>query len=300
MNHAESVKSISTWSIVQSLISLTKPTIVFSFTLTGACALVVEGTLLHNPAKFISVLLAILFTAASANGLNQYLEREIDAKMERTRNRRPLPQGKIKPKIALGFSILLGVVATLYLAIDINLLSAALALGTILFYVFVYTLWLKARTYYNIVIGGAAGATAPLIAWAAATGKISLVAGLMFLIIFMWTPPHFWALALCVKDQYAKVGIPMLPVVKGEERTRLEILLYCILLIPLSLLFLAFDSRSYFYSIGAFVLGCVLLMKAWKTFRMKTVQQAYSLFSFSIFYLMALFIMMMIDIKVKN
>lgn len=283
---------------VKNFIALTKPTIVLSFTLTGATALVVEGSLLHQPIKFILVLLAILFTAASANGLNQYLERDIDAKMERTKNRRPLPQQRINPTVALWFTILLGVVATLYLAIAINFLSAALALGTILFYIFIYTLWLKPKTYYNIVIGGAAGATAPMIAWAAATGEISALAWLMFLIIFTWTPPHFWALALCVKDQYAKVGIPMLPVVKGEKRTRDEILWYCIALVALTLSLILFKQVGAIYLVSALILGIILLNKAWKTYVQKTQKTAYSLFGYSILYLMLLFIMMMVDAKI--
>ncbi len=289
MNFAESVKSF---------VALTKPTIVLSFALTGATALVVEGSLLRQPTKFFLVLLAIVFTAASANGLNQYLERDIDAQMERTKKRRPLPLQKIKPAVALWFCIFLGVVAISYLAIYINILSAALALGTILFYIFIYTLWLKPLTYYNIVIGGAAGATAPLIGWAAATGKISLAAWLMFLIIFMWTPPHFWALALCVKDQYAKVGIPMLPVVKGEKRTREEILWYSIILVALTFSLFIFKEAGLIYLISALILGFVWLYRAWKLYVQKTQKAAYSLFGYSILYLMLLFIMMMVDAKI--
>lgn len=286
MRFAESAKNF---------IALTKPTIVLSFTLTGATALVVEGSLLHQPTKFFFVLLAILLTAASANGLNQYLERDLDAKMERTKKRRPLPQGKIRPQTALWFSVALGFLATLTLYFFANFLSAAFALGTILFYVFFYTLWLKARTPYNIVIGGAAGATAPLIAWAAATGEVSFLAWILFLIIFMWTPPHFWALALCVKDQYAKVGIPMLPVVKGEERTRSEILWYCILLAPLTLVPFIFQKAGWIYFLSALLLNAWLLFKAWQAFRQKGQKAAYSLFGYSIAYLMLLFIMMMVD-----
>ncbi|MBI4223934.1 MAG: protoheme IX farnesyltransferase [Deltaproteobacteria bacterium] len=286
------------WSAVLSLITLTKPTIVLSFTLTGAAALVMEGSLLANPERFFMVTLAMLLTAASANGLNQYLERDLDAQMERTRKRRPLPQGKIHPNMALGFSLLLGVLAVAILGIWFNLLSVWLAFGTIAFYIFCYTLWLKPRTHYNIVIGGAAGATAPLIAWAAATGHLSAAAWILFLIIFTWTPPHFWALALCVKDQYAKAGIPMMPVTKGLERTRQEILWYCILLVPLSLSLYPLDLAGLFYFAGAFILGMLLLGLAFKLKAQRTQRAAFSLFRYSILYLMLLFILLMIDSKV--
>lgn len=288
----------SLFSVLGSLISLTKPTIVLSFTLTGASALVMEGSLLTNPTKFFLILLAILLTAASANGLNQYFERDLDAKMERTKNRRPLPQGKIEPATALWFSIFLGAVATLYLFFYVNALSAFLALATILFYVLFYTLWLKPRTPYNIVIGGAAGATAPLIAWAAATGEISLIAWLMFLIIFTWTPPHFWALALCVKDQYAKAGIPMLPVVKGLERTRQEIFWYSLFLVFLTLSIYFFEFAGKFYFIAALGLGMVLIAESLTLKIKRTQRAALQLFRYSIIYLMALFVLMMIDTKV--
>lgn len=279
---------------LRSLFALTKPTIVLSFTLTGATAMVVEGTLLHTPLKFIGVLLAILFTAASANSFNQYLERDLDAKMIRTAKKRPLPMGKIKPGLALLFSILTGAVAVLYLVLFVNRLSAALALGTILFYILIYTLWLKPRTPYNIVIGGAAGATAPLIGWAAATGDVSLLAWWMFLIVFIWTPPHFWALALNVKDQYAKAGIPMLPVVKGEERTRKEIWWYSVVMAALLYLPLFFGRFGTVYAVVTSVLNLLWLYLAWKVLTEYKAKVAYQFFGYSILYLMLLFVGMMV------
>lgn len=288
----------SPWSVVRSLIALTKPTIVLSFTLTGAAALMMEGSLLSSPTLFSLATFAILLTAASANGLNQYLERDLDALMERTRKRRPLPQGKIHPNIALWFSLLLGVTAIWILAVQFDTLSAWLSFATIAFYVFCYTLWLKPRTPYNIVIGGAAGATAPLIAWAASTSHLSLTAWLLFLIIFTWTPPHFWALSLCVKEEYAKAGIPMLPVTKGLERTRQEILWYCILLVPLTLSLYLFGLAGVLYVMGAFVLGMFLLGLAFQLKTQRTQRAAFRLFRFSILYLMLLFILLMVDSKV--
>lgn len=288
------------WSIIRNYLSLTKPTIIFTYALTGAAALVVEGSLLSHPLQFFLVVLAIAATGGSANAFNQYFERDIDAQMERTRLRRPLPQNKMSPRSALRFSIILGVVAVGFFAFYVNLLSAAFALGTILFYSFFYTLWLKPRTPYNIVIGGAAGATAPLIAWASATGHISLAAGLMFLIIFTWTPPHFWALALCVKDQYSKVRIPMLPVVKGEERTRNEILGYSFGLLPVSLLLWIVGISGSFYFWSCFVLGSIFIYYAWAHKIAKTQKTAYRLFGYSIFYIIFLFVAMMIDSKLIN
>lgn len=300
MESAESLK-LSKFHFLETLqgfVTLTKPTIVLSFTLTGAAALVMEGSLLAAPSRFFLVLLAILLTAASANGLNQYLERDLDAQMERTRNRRPLPQGKIEPNTALGFSLLLGILAVGFLAVFFNALSAALALATILFYSLFYTLWLKPRTPYNIVIGGAAGATAPLIAWAGAAGEISLTAWILFLIVFTWTPPHFWALSLCVKEQYAKAGIPMLPVAKGLERTRLEILWYSILLVPLTLSLPILHLAGPLYLMGAFVLGMFLLGLAVKLKTQRTQRAALGLFRYSILYLMLLFLLLVADCKV--
>ncbi|MDO8527815.1 MAG: heme o synthase [Deltaproteobacteria bacterium] len=283
------------WETIRAYIALTKPTIVTSFTLTGATALVMEKSLLVQPGQFFLVLLAILLTGAGANGLNQYFERDLDALMERTRKKRPLPLSKMAPKNALIFSLLMGVASVLILALWVNFLSAAYALGTILFYSFFYTLWLKPRTPYNIVIGGAAGATAPIIAWAAASGSISWTAWSLFLIIFMWTPPHFWALALCVKEQYAKVGLPMLPVVKGDERTRSEIWWYSLALVPLTFLPVLLKSSGWIYFWGALLLGLFFILQAWKVKTLKTEKAAYALFGYSIVYLMLLFIFLMVD-----
>lgn len=285
-------------AILRSLITLTKPTIVLTFTLTGAAAMAVEGSLLQTPWKFFAVLMGILLTAASANGFNQYLERDLDARMARTAKRRPLPQKKIAPRTALIFSVVLGVIAIAEFFYFANFLSGAIALGTILFYAFFYTLWLKPRTPYNIVIGGAAGAAAPLIGWAAATGDLigggAWLAWWMFAVIFFWTPPHFWALALNVKDQYAKAGIPMLPVVKGEERTRKEIWWYSVLLALLLYLPLFFGHFGMVYAVSASVLNLFWLALAWKVFTQYKAKVAYQFFGFSIVYLILLFVLMMI------
>lgn len=272
--------------MVRSYLSLTKPTIVLTYVLTGVTAMVVEGFLWWTAC-------AMLLTAAGANGLNQYFEREIDAKMERTRKRRPLPQNAISPGAALAFSLVLCAAAVALLFFRVNALSAAVSLGTILFYSFFYTLWLKPRTPYNIVIGGAAGATAPLIGSASTGGDISWLAWWMFLVIFFWTPPHFWALALNVKDQYQKVGLPMLPVVKGDERTRKEIWWYSVVLALLLYLPLFFGHFGRVYAVSASVLNFFWIALAWKVLTVRKAKIAYRFFGYSILYLMLLFAAMM-------
>lgn len=279
---------------LNSFIALTKPTIVLTYALTGATAMVVERTLLKNWPQFCLVLMAIVLTAAGANGLNQYFEREIDAKMERTRRKRPLPQKALSPKAALAFSLVLCLLSVVIFFRYVNVLSAIISLATILFYSFFYTLWLKPRTHYNIVIGGAAGATAPLIGWAAGSGEISWLAWWMFLIIFTWTPPHFWALALNVSDQYAKVGLPMLPTVKGEERTKKEIWIYSLILVLGSFIPYVIGSLSLLYFFAALFLGIFWLFLAWKVKRTKSQRVAYQFFGYSILYIMVLFISMML------
>jgi protoheme IX farnesyltransferase len=281
-------------SAITNYIKLTKPTIVLLFSLTGAGAMVLEGSLLKSPWKFLLILVGITLTAASANALNMYVDRDIDEIMQRTRKKRPLPQGKISPQKALYFGLILGAVSTGILLITSNVLATLISIGTILFYVCFYTLYLKRRTPYNIVIGGAAGATAPLIGWAAASGQISLAAWLMFLIIFMWTPPHFWALALVIKEDYKKAGIPMLPVVAGDRRTRLEILIYTVLLLPLPLLPPLTNLTNATYVTGSIVLGGIFLFLAMLLWRKKTNSSAYGLFGYSIFYLLVLFVLLIV------
>lgn len=275
-------------------IQLTKPTILLLVLLTGAAALVLEGSLSHDPLRFAEVIFGLALTGGCANALNQYFERDIDAQMGRTRARRPLPRHAITPRAALIFAISLGVVALVLFSLQFNLLSAACALGTILFYSFFYTLWLKPRTHLNIVIGGAAGAMAPVIAWAAATGALAITPWILFLIIFFWTPPHFWALALCVKQDYQDVAIPMLPVIKGDAETRRQILVYTLWMVVISLALLLVKA-GLFYLVLALVLGGIFLRKAWRIWRQDENSQAWGLFKYSIIYLFALFIGMMAD-----
>jgi protoheme IX farnesyltransferase len=275
-------------------IQLTKPTILLVVVITGISALVLEGSTPASQWRFWGVVLGLIMTGGCANALNQYFEREIDAKMGRTMRRRPLPKKTVTPREALIFSVALGIGAVLLYGFVYNWLAAFTSLATILFYSFFYTLWLKPRTHLNIVIGGAAGAMAPIIAWAAITGSLAWTPWILFLIIFFWTPPHFWALALCIKKDYQKVSIPMLPVIKGDSATRRQILLYTGWMVAISLL-LELNKTGLIYAFAASVLGAVFLWKAYRVWKANENTQAWSLFKFSIVYIMVLFVAMIAD-----
>lgn len=281
-------------SIISSYVNLTKPTIVLLFSLTGLTAIVVEGSMFHNTLQFWMVLIAITLTAGSANALNMFFDRDIDELMKRTRSKRSIPLKKVSPQNALLFGLVLGAVATGLLLFYANFLTAFLGVFTIFFYVVIYTLYLKRRTPYNIVIGGAAGATAPLMGWAAATNHISPIAWILFLIIFMWTPPHFWSLALVVKEDYRDAKVPMLPVVAGDTRTRFEILIYSLLLIPLTLVPALVKVGGPTYLISGGLLGALFLRQTYILMKNKDNKSAYRLFGYSIVYLLLLFIFLMV------
>lgn len=282
-------------SILGSYFSLMKPTIVLLFLVTGLSAIVVEGSLLSDPIQLTLVLLAMGLTAGSANSLNMFFDRDIDSQMERTRRRRPIPLDKISPKNALIFGLVTGVIAVGYYALAVNWVAAFWSLFTILFYVGVYTLWLKRRTPYNIVIGGAAGATAPLIGWAAATGEISALAWILFLVVFLWTPPHFWALAIAIQDEYKNAKVPMLPVTHGDRRTRWEIFIYTLILVPVTLVPYLLHTNGRFYLISAVVLGLFYLVQTVRLLSTKERKDSKKLFWISILYLFLLFIALLVD-----
>jgi len=280
---------------VSSYLQLTKPRIVLLVLVTALASLVMEGSLLHRPWQFLLVLCGITMVAGSANAFNQYFERDLDAQMARTRTRRPLPLNQVSPGNALAFAIALGALSVALLFLIANPLSAWLALGTILFYGFGYTLWLKPRTVHNIVIGGAAGAMGPVIAWAAASGGLALAPILLFLVIFLWTPPHFWALALCVKEDYRAVRIPMLPLVRGDAETYRQIEIYSIALVALTLAMPFLRTGGLIYALLALGLGGVFVWKAVKARRLATVRSAWDVFGFSILYLFVLFLGLIAD-----
>ena len=251
-----------------------------------------------NPVIGGVALLFIAIGAGAAGALNMWYEADIDAMMSRTM-KRPIPDGRIQPGEVLGFALSLAIFSVVAMGLFVNLLSAALLAFTIFFYVVIYSMWLKRWTPQNIVIGGAAGALPPVIGWAAATGSVSLEPIVMFLIIFVWTPPHFWALALLRTEEYARAGIPMLPVVAGERETRRQILLYSILMAPVGALPYLLGYTSALYGAVSIAGGVMFVMAA---FRLRnaaegeaTERAAKKMFGFSILYLGLLFAVLLID-----
>ncbi|MEW6413558.1 MAG: heme o synthase [Candidatus Zixiibacteriota bacterium] len=284
---------------ITGYIQLTKPSIMLLVLFTGATSLVIEGSLLSDPWRFFLVMVGLYLTGGSANALNQYFERDIDARMKRTYRRRPLPLGLISSRGALIFSVTIGVLGVLLFGYFFNLLTALLSLGTILFYSLFYTLWLKPNTDQNIVIGGIAGAMAPVGAWTAATGHMDIVPWILFAIVFFWTPPHFWALALFCKDDYIKAELPMMPVVRGETSTLKQIIWYTVVLFAVSLSLLAFGG-GWFYLAVAVLLGVIFLRKAVQAFRVRSTGSMRSLFGYSIIYLFGVFTAIIIDELIKR
>jgi protoheme IX farnesyltransferase len=268
--------------------ALTKPRIILLLLITTVPAMVLAERGLPPLWLVAATLAGGMMTAGSANALNQYLERDIDAKMNRTKSR-PLPKRSVEPRNALVFALVLGVAGFAWLAVVVNILSAILAAGAIAFYVLVYTVWLKRSTSQNIVIGGAAGAAPVLVGWAAVTGTLSAAAWVMFAIIFLWTPPHFWALAMRYRDDYERAGVPMLPVVKGAKRTATESLAYAALLVAVTLLLSPVGRLGPLYVACAVVLGAGFLYRAVKLRVTPDGAAAMKMFRYSITYLALLF-----------
>ncbi|HEY9856490.1 MAG TPA: heme o synthase [Stenomitos sp.] len=281
-------------AILREYFQLTKPTIVMLMLVTGLPAILMAGKGSVDPLTMVVALVGTAMAAGAASALNHYWDRDIDAVMERT-SARPIPGGHVSANQALAFGLIMGALSVLLLGLLTTWLAAMLALASILFYVVIYTMWLKRSTPQNIVIGGAAGATAPLIGWAAVTGNVGLPAWLMFLIIFMWTPPHFWALALYRRDDYAKAGVPMMPVVAGEDSTRFQIVVYTVLLLVTTIALYAVKACGLVYLIGATGLGAWFLRDAVRLYRSKSEAHAKKLFFCSIVYLLVLFVVLFID-----
>jgi heme o synthase len=235
-------------------------------------------------------------SAGGAGAINHVLDRDIDRAMARTANR-PVASGRVSPAAGLAFGITLGVAAFVLFATTVNLLAAALSLSGLLGYVFVYTLWLKRSTPQNIVIGGAAGAVPPLVAWAAVTGGLTGTPLYLFAIVFFWTPPHFWALSLLMKDEYARAGVPMLPVVRGERETRRQILLYSVLLYAVSQLPFCAGAFGATYLVASVLLGAAFIYGAARLVRQPERRTALRLYLFSLVYLAALFAAMVADVR---
>ena len=282
-------------AVVRDYVTLTKPKVQSLLLFTTVTTMYVAGT----PSLRL-VLLTCLGGALSAGGagaINHYLDRDIDALMRRTADR-PVRAGRVSPRAALAYGVALGVASFVLLAATVNVLSAVLAAAGLLGYVLVYTLWLKRSTPQNIVIGGAAGAVPPLVAWAATTGRLSGSALYLFAIVFYWTPPHFWALSLLMKDDYERAGVPMLPVVRGERETRRQIVLYSLLLVAVTMLPFAARLFDGIYLAAALVLGGVLMWLALRLSRRADKRSALRLYLYSLAYLALLFAAMVVDARV--
>ena len=274
-------------SILRDYLTLTKPKVQSLLLFTTVTTMYVAG----DPSLSL-ILLTCLGGALSAGGagaINHAVDRDIDRLMDRTADR-PVASGRISPQAAIAFGVLLGCASFALLSLTVNPLAAALSLSGLLGYVFVYTLWLKRTTPQNIVIGGAAGAVPPLVAWAAVTGGLSGMAFYLFAIVFFWTPPHFWALSLLMKDEYAKVGVPMLPVVRGEDETRRQILLYTVLLYAVTQLPFCAGGLGIAYLIPSMLLGAAFIGFATKLLRSKDRRWALRTYLFSLAYLALLFL----------
>ncbi len=280
--------------VVRDYITLTKPRIISLLLLTTVAAMFVADPGGPALATILWTMLGGYLAAGGAGAINQYLEREEDLRMERTASR-PIAAGRIAPLHGLAFGVILGVISVVQLALSVNALSAVLAATGLLGYVFIYTIWLKPRTHQNIVLGGAAGAMPPLVGWAAATGSLSLDALWLFAIVFFWTPPHFWALSLLIKDDYARTGFPMLPVVRGEETTRRQILLYAVLLVGLTTLPVGTGLFGLPYLAAALNLGGGFIALAAGLERHPSRPAARRLYLSSLLYLALLFVAMAVD-----
>jgi protoheme IX farnesyltransferase len=284
-------------SRVSDFVALLKPRVMTLVVFSGAVGLFVAPGALH-PLLAVVAILCIAVGSGAAGAINMWYERDIDAVMARTSDR-PLPAGRVAPGDALGFAIVLAAASVVLMAFATNVVAAGLLALAILFYVFVYTVWLKRRTPQNIVIGGAAGAFPPMIGWAAVTGDVSLVSLTLFAVIFLWTPPHFWALALYRSGDYARAGIPMMPVVAGRASTKRQILAYTLILVPVSLTPALLGGAGLVYAAGAAVLGLLFIASAIRVLREPEGAEdraAKAMFGFSILYLFLLFAVLLADV----
>ncbi|MBS0480626.1 MAG: protoheme IX farnesyltransferase [Proteobacteria bacterium] len=283
----------------RDFLSLTKPRVMSLVIFTGLSGLLAAPVRI-DPILGFTAILCIALGAGGAAALNQWWEADLDAKMKRTA-RRPLPAGRMDRKVARDFGVGLSVASVLIMGLAVSWLAAAILAVSIVYYAVVYTIWLKPRTPQNIVIGGGAGAFPPMIGWIAATGQISLMPVLLFAIIFFWTPPHFWALALFVETDYAQAGIPMMPVVAGHHSTRRQILIYAVLLLPLSLAPFWLHVAGWLYGAAALILSAMFLLLALRVavFRGNAadddMRPEKRLFAYSVFYLFALFAALVAD-----
>jgi protoheme IX farnesyltransferase len=280
--------------VVADYVTLTKPRVQLLLLLTTVTTMLVAGS--PSLGLILLTLAGGYLSAGGAGAVNHWYDRDIDARMARTANR-PIPSGRVSPRAALIYGFTLQALSFLLLSLTVNVLAATFALAGFLGYVCIYTLWLKRSTPQNIVIGGAAGAVPPLVGWVATTGSFDPAALYLFAIVFYWTPPHFWALSLRMKDEYAEVGVPMLPVVRGEDETRRQITLYTALLFAVTLLPVAGRLFDGIYLVSALVLGGWFLWLAVRLQRDPSPAKALKLYLFSMLYLALLFVAMVADVK---
>ncbi len=281
-----------TRQLLSDYVELTKPKVQSLLLLTTITTMYVAG----DPSVVLVALTCLggYLSAGGAGAVNHWFDRDIDARMARTASR-PIPSGRVAPRAALAFGCTLAALSFAELSLTVNVLAASLSFAGFLGYVLVYTVWLKRRTPQNIVIGGAAGAIPPLVGWAAVTGSLSGTAVLLFFIVFFWTPPHFWALSLLMKDEYEKVGVPMLPVVRGEAETRRQILLYTILLYAVTQLPFCAGGFGVIYLVASLTLGLGFIAGAVRLYRRADRRSALQLYLFSLAYLALLFCAMVLD-----
>jgi protoheme IX farnesyltransferase len=292
-----SIGSAAAPARVRDYVDLLKPRVMSLVVFTGLVGVLIAPAHIHPFTAALAVL-AIALGSGAAGAINMWYERDLDALMARTRNR-PLPAGRVAPDDALGLGVLLSIFSVLLMAVATNLVAAALLTAAILFYVFVYTIWLKRRTPQNIVIGGAAGAFPPMIGWAAATGDVSAVGIALFMLIFLWTPPHFWALALYRSEDYRRAGVPMLPVVAGPRETKRQMLLYTLVLTPVALAPTLLGAVGWIYGAVALALSVVFIGHAVAVWRTADDETAFGparrMFRFSLLYLAVLFAALPLD-----
>ena len=281
-----------TRQLVADYVELTKPKVQSLLLLTTIATMYVAGD--PSPLLVFLTCLGGYLSAGGAGAVNHWFDRDIDAQMARTATR-PVPSGRVAPRAALAFGCTLAALSLVELSLAVNPLAAALSFSGFLGYVFVYTVWLKRRTPHNIVIGGAAGAVPPLVGWAAVTGSVSFTAVILFSIVFFWTPPHFWALSLLMKGEYEKVGVPMLPVVRGEGETRRQILLYSVLLYAVTQLPFCAGGFGTIYLVASLTLGLGFIAGAVRLYRRADRRSALQLYLFSLAYLALLFCSMVAD-----
>src|SRR5437588_1407733 len=279
-------RSAAARQVVADYVALTKPKVQSLLLLTTVASMEIAGH--PSPGLIAATCLGGYLSAGGAGAVNHYYDRDIDARMARTANR-PVPSGRVSPRAALLYGCGLSTLSFLWLSAAVNVLAAVLALSGFLGYVLVYTVWLKRRTPQNIVIGGAAGAVPPLVGWAAVTGHVGGTAVLLFALVFFWTPPHFWALSLLMKDEYARVGVPMLPVVRGEAETRRQILLYSLLLYAVTQLPFCAGGFGVAYLVASMALGIMFIGAAVRLYRRADRRSALTLYLFSLAYLALLF-----------